>query len=456
MGGVTTRIPVPFHGDGAGVAPLTWGQVGIWHTMRRTGRTMNTGGLMALPDGTGLEEMVTVLGYICGRHEALRTRLKLAGDADPRQVVSESGEAVLEVVDIEAGEDADAAAADMERRYVVTPFEYEVEWPVRMGVIRRAGALTHLVVRYCHLSVDGFGIEAIVRDLAHLDRATGRANAPVAGLTPRELSARQHGPAGQRQSEKALRYWESLLRTIPARRFDPSGDPREPRYWEVVCTSPAMHLAMRAIGARTRSEPGHVLLAAYAVALARITGRRPSVAQVVVSNRFRPGCAEAVAHLSQPTLVAIDPADDPFEEVVERAWRTTTNAYLAGYYDTYAHEALIARVARERAEDIDISCFINDRRNQRGPVPDGPDPTEEEIRAALPRTAIRFGDRRDAYDGSLYLHVDQLPDAVELSVWADTRCLSPAQLEACTRELEAVTVEAACPSLTGRQRAAAG
>ena len=59
---VTTReIPVAFEGEGSGICAMTWGQQAIWDTIRRTGRTLNIGGVMAMPEGTPVEEITRVL-----------------------------------------------------------------------------------------------------------------------------------------------------------------------------------------------------------------------------------------------------------------------------------------------------------------------------------------------------------------------------------------------------------
>jgi hypothetical protein len=382
--------------------------------------------------------MAAVLRFIVSRHQALRTRLRFTPDGTPQQEVAASGEVALEIVDVDAGDDVDAAAEDLRRRYEFTPFDYPNEWPVRMGVIRRDGVLTHLVVQYCHLAVDGSGIDAITRDLTNL----GRPEAPVAGLTPLELAAQQRTPAGSRQSRKALRYWEETVRSIPAQRLGTSDDPREPRFWDLIHRSPAMHLAMRSIAHRTRCGVGNVLLAAYAVALARHTGRTPSVAQVLVGNRFRPGCADSVSHLTQPGICVIDVADTTFDEVVQRAWKSATNAYMHGYFDTMAQEEMLARVARDRGE-FDISCFVNDRRNPADLETLGPPPTEAELQASLPLSESWWERKLDTFDGTLYVTVDSAPDAVDVSICADTHRCGPAQIEALAREMEAVTVEAA-------------
>jgi hypothetical protein len=442
MGTATSRILVPFHGEGAGVGELTWGQQGIWLTMARTGRTMNIGGTMVLPEGNTVEDIVALLRFVVGRHQALRTRLRFLPDVLPQQEVCESGEVALELVDIGPDDDGDSTAELMRSEYELTPFDFRVEWPIRMGLIRRADRLTHLVVQYSHLAVDGFGIEALTRDLVHRDRESGSATAPVAGLTPLQVSAWQRTPSGLRQSEKALRHWEETVRTIPAQRLGDSGDPREPRFWELYLRSPAMHLAMRAVSDRTGCGVGYVFLAAYAVALARRTGRSPTVAQVLVSNRFRPGCAESVSHLTQPGICVIDVVDTTFDDVVSRAWKAATTAYVTGYYDTLRHTALMARLAEERGA-FDISSFVNDRRTQSGPPSVQPPPTPDELRAALPLTTSWWDRKLDTFDGSLYVTIDSAPDAVDLAICADTHHLGPADIEALAREMETVTVEAA-------------
>jgi Condensation domain len=442
MGTVTSRIVLPFHGEGAGVGELTWGQQTIWQTMLRTGRTMNIGGTVPLPAGSSVEETAAMLRYIVSRHQTLRTRLRFVPGGQPRQVVCESGEVALEIVDTDPAADPADAAEELRSRYELTPFDHADEWPIRMGVVRHDGAPTHLVVQYCHLAVDGGGIAAIVRDLAHLDPATGQGTAPVAGLTPLELAAWQRTPAGLRCSRRALRFWEEVVRSIPAQRLGTSSDPREPRFWELICRSPALHLAIRSIAHRTRCGPGHVLLGIYAVALARRTGRSPSVAQVLVSNRFRPGLADSASHLTQPSICAIDVLDTTVDEVVARAWKAGTRAYLNGYFDTLAHHDMLDRLRRERGE-FDISCFINDRTGQDGPQPVGPPPTVAQLRAALPQTRSWWARRLDTFDGTLYVSADAAPEAVDITVCADTHRLGPAEIEALALEMEAVAVAAA-------------
>jgi hypothetical protein len=459
----TSEIPVEFHGEGSGTGKLTWGQAGIWETIRRTGRTLNIGGTLALPAGSTAEEMAGVLRFSMSRHQALRTLLVFDRDdpdAQPLQRVVESGRTALAVLDVDGDDDPAEVAEDVRMRYETAPFDYAAEWPVRMAVVRRGGAATHLVVQYCHLSVDGGGIEALVRNLAHMDPETGEGRVPVRGVRPLDLARLQASVVGRRHSEKSLRYWEGLLGSIPAERFtgvpDPQPDPD--RFREAYCYSPAILVALRAIAARTGADTSTIVLAAYAISLARVTGQSPSVAQTVVSNRFRPGFGEAVAHLSQVGICAIDVAGCTFDQAVKRAFKAATGAFMHGYFDSRDHTELLRRVEAERGEAVDISCYVNDRRVHPAVEPGEAPPTPEELREALALTRLRWDRTMPAYDGELYLHLDSQTDgnvpgrdipeetgrpAVYLSLWGDTHRISPADLRAFAEGFEAVLVEAA-------------
>ncbi|MFG2041783.1 condensation domain-containing protein [Dactylosporangium sp. NPDC048998] len=446
----TSQVVVAFRGEGSGAEELTWAQRDVWDLMRRTGRTMNIGGTVRAAEGETVERVAALLRFVMSRHQALRTRLHPVDGGAPRQVVSESGETALEIVDVAPGEDPDTVAEALRVRYQTTMFDPAGEWPVRMAVVRSGGTLTHVVVMYYHVVVDGFGIDAVVRDLAHLDPATGRQTAAVEGVQPLELARQQRTPAALRQSEKSLRYWERQLGRIPPRPAPaPAGthDPGEPRFWEVVSVSPAMALATRTIAARTGVASGPILLAAYAVALARATGSGTAVVQVVVSNRFRPGFAEAVGNLRQFGICVIDCVLDmawgSFDEVVARAWGAAIGAYKHGYYDTAAHQELIARVGRDLADDVDLSCYLNDRRKETRDEGTGPAPAEDEVRAALPLTTRHWGVKEDTYDGTFYLHVEDVPDAIGYTLWGDTHRFALATIEQCARDMETVVVEAA-------------
>jgi hypothetical protein len=295
---------------------------------------------------------------------------------------------------------------------------------------------------YNHLAVDGEALNALIRDMSNMDPETGEAKIPHPGPTPLELAAQQRTPRLRRQSDAALRHWGRLLRSIPARRF---GDPmpaRNPRFWEVTYVSPAAHLAGRVLGERYRVDSPPLVLAAFAVALYRVTGNSPTVAQILMNNRYQPGLAEAVTPLNQPALYVLDVAGVPFADVVTAARRTTMVAGKHSYYDMSEYDRLKAEIAAERGEEIDISCFYNDRRVDFGGDPDAPLPTVDEIRAARSRTRWTWR-RLSRPNERMYFHVNDNPDALDILVPVDTVHVSPADTMRFAREVERVLIESA-------------
>lgn len=150
------------------------------------------------------------------RHEALRTRLR-GTERTPDQSLSDSGRLPLTVVDEPRPEHADAAARHLLDRLSATRFDYEREWPLRVGAVRSEGRVTHAVLVLCHLACDGHAAEQVVRDLRLLVVRGSAGRKPRA--TPMDLAVEQRGPVGVRRSERALAHWESFYRSIPPTMF---------------------------------------------------------------------------------------------------------------------------------------------------------------------------------------------------------------------------------------------
>ncbi|OLB79450.1 MAG: hypothetical protein AUI14_10285 [Actinobacteria bacterium 13_2_20CM_2_71_6] len=434
---VTDRIIVAFEGDGSGVEELSWGQRDIWMAMVRQRNWLPVGGWKPLPAGTTVEDVADELRYLMSRYQTMRTRLCFDAEGRPRQVVSDSGEIALEIVDADDDADLDVFAEALKDRYQDTDYDFVNEWPVRMAVIRHRGVPTHMVVIMCHLVTDGLG------GLVMLNEVGVRETAPVNGMQPLEQARWQRSPAGQRQNEAALRYWEGILRKVPPRRFTDSVDKRAPRHWRGEFSSPALRLAVQAIAERTKVGSSPVLLAVFAVALARTNGINPVVIRPMVSNRFRPGLADVVSMVAQYGLCALDVAEVTFDEVLERARRATMAVYKRAYYDPAQLAELVERIAAERGPEFDVGCYFNDRRIEDRQAVPGPVPTPERIHAALPDSAFVWTTQQDVPFERLIVHFDDVPDALRAIIFMDTHFVSPAEGEALLRGMEAVAVEAA-------------
>ncbi len=446
------RIIVEFAGPGAGAGPLTWGQREILPVLLRDQSSFSVGGWMRLPGGRSPEDVAADLRYVLSRHPALRTRLCLPADAgaadggQPQQVIAAAGTAALDVFDAGDADPAQVAEA-VHASYDERAFDFSQEWPVRWAVVTRRGLVTHLVSLISHLAVDGVAVLMILDDLAAW---RGRDPARPAGLTPAgpsplDLAERQAAPAALRQSQAALRYWERLLRAIPPRRLAAAASQQSPRYRQVYYDSPASFLAAQVVAAQVGVDTAAVLLAAYAVVLTRLTRLTggPAVIQAVVDNRFRPALAGVVGPVTHPGLCVMDVEGVPFTEAVRLAWRSAIGAYKYAYCDPARRTALIAGIGAERGTELDLTCYLNDRRLGSRQEPGARLPSPGEVEAALPRAELSVRRQTDKPGERCFLHINNVPGTVHFELLADTRYLPPDRIEALLRGMEAVLARAA-------------
>lgn len=445
------EIPVSFAGDGSGVSELTWAQHNIWKMMVRFGGDpVMVGGTMPLEPGTTVEHIKHLLAFIVSRHHSLRTRIRSEPDGSRRQVLHSEGEVALEIIDIGADEDPAEAGEAVRARFEESPFDIEKEWPVRMAVIRQDGVPVWFTAMYPHMAIDGYGFEALIRDLEHLDRETGEQLAPRTGIQPFQIAEQEATAASRRRSASAIRHWERLLSQVSTRRFNGPHPREDPQWWDLTTDSPAAYLAVTSIAARTGLDTGPILLGAWAVAMARVTGLNPSVIRILVSNRFRSDFAESVTVLTQPSLCVVDVAGVTFDQVAVRAWRSQFTAGKHGYYDPRDLWPLLDRVNAERGEEVDLMCYFNDGRRALAVPRPGPLPTVAELAAAVPLTRYERGIKTNVPDVKAVMDLNPAPDTINFLIRIDTADVTPQEQEVLAREVVGILVAAAfdpdCPS----------
>ncbi|MET7426096.1 condensation domain-containing protein [Dactylosporangium sp. NPDC005555] len=451
---MTERALVEFSGSRGGVCGLSWGQVAIWRAIQRMvpdDAALNMSWVTDLEGegistGTPLSRITATVRTVVERHESLRTRVRAAGDGTPVQDVAAAGTIEVHVVDATA-DTAAAEARALQERLTAPAYDYPDDWPFRAGAVRVGDVVTHAVFGICHLVTDRGGLTALVRDVVLGLR--GEPLAEPADRQPYDQALHQRSAAGRRQSEKALRYWARHLETVPLRRF-PAGTPRpagEPPFWAATLGSPAGDLAVTLLAGRERVSTSAVILAAAAVQLARQTGARETVAQVIVSNRFRPGLAGAVGPASQDGLCVIEvgppEAHDDLLRVIGRTMRASLQAYLHAQYDPAALDDLLAEVGAARGGEVDLSVSFNDRRfDSQTPVAAGETVTPAAIEALRPATTLRW-ERIEHYGARYFLHVNAVPGSLDLTLFADTAVLPAAAVEEHLRGIERLLLRAA-------------
>ncbi|GAA1625605.1 hypothetical protein GCM10009679_33320 [Saccharothrix algeriensis] len=440
----SSRIMVPFEGEGEGVEELSWGQMELWGGMRRRGTWMPVGYALPVAPGTTVAEVVAELRFALGRYQPMRTRLRFESDGRTRQVVSRRGEVALEVVDVRDDGDPAQVAELVRRRFWDSAYDFVNEWPVRAAVVRHRGLVVHRVMVMCHLVTDGFGALVMWRELSERGSDPGSAGVSLTAMQPMQQARWQRSPAGRRQCAAALRYWERVLRSMPVGLLADGGAAQRPRHWSARLTSRAMYEALIVLAARMRSDTSPLLLGVFVTAWARATGKDAVVTRVVVNNRFRPGLGESVSQVAQTGLCAVDLAGLSLDDALSRVRRRAMAAYKHAYYDPEQMEELVERVGRERGEELDLGCFYSDRRLlDRDPSVGVRVPVEREVLAALPQTTFRWESKGDEPSERLFVFINPADGVVDISVFGDTEYVSPARMEACVRGMEAVAVAAA-------------
>ncbi|GGM08350.1 hypothetical protein ACFFX1_02045 [Dactylosporangium sucinum] len=435
---IVERLEVPFEGDGAGRGPLSWGQIESWNAIRTLGHWMPLGGAVELEPGTTLEDVLDELRWHMCRHVTLRTLLRFDGETPTQEVFGSGSLTVLVYDDLDVGSVVDA--------YRDRPLDFAVEWPIRAAVIRRDGEPTHLVALLSHFATDGAGAQIMLREVRE------RPATPVEGLAPLAQARWQESPAGRRQNTGAQRHFEAVLRAMPPVRFPVPAAPASPRYWRGVLDSVALDLALRVLTARLDVDPAATLLAVFAAAVGETSGLTPVVVRPVVSNRFRAGLAGVVCTATQAGLCLID-TSGPFDEVVDRARRAALSGFKHAYFDQRDLWASVTRIGAERGSELQIGCFLNDRR---GAVPmDSPSlddlpPSLDDLPpslADLPPSSFTWITRQD-HPGlePLILDVESLAEGLRLTVHTDTRWVAPADSERLLWAMEEIALRECPPS----------
>ncbi|MEN3538078.1 condensation domain-containing protein [Microbispora sp. ZYX-F-249] len=427
------RLSVDFASDRSGTADLAWGQRDIWGAIREVGpdsaHYFNVPRLLAMPRTGGPHRPQAVgaaLAKVMGRHDALRSLVRLGADG-PYQEVAGAGTMSVELVEAAPG-DADDAAADLVARLAARSFG-DGEQPVRAGFVVRDGLVTHVALVLDHVVADWRAADVVVRDLRML-----LLRGAVAGPAPSQLlDLVREEQAAQARSDRSIAQWETLLRTVPSAMFpDAAGPGATPRYARAVLSSPRLNHAVQVLARRAGVSTATVLLVAVAMQLRELTGHEVCAITPIVHNRFDDRARNLVTSLNQLGLFTLGPCGSLPETLVS-SYPAVLASYRRARFDKPALDAMIDRMSADRGVPMFPSCCFNDLRP--GEDPGGGD-GESELEW-LPGTDKRSCDFCVAlmrWKGTL---------GVELS--ADTTRLPGSEMAALLHRLEAFVVGAAQP-----------
>ncbi len=436
-----TPVRVPFTGDRAGTGPLTWGQRAIWHAIGRTvpnDHYFNLDRVVALaPRTVPVDSALAAVAALVARHEALRTRLDLAGGVPGQRLAAEG---TLDVHLVDGGADPAGAALRARDLLAGTAFDYPAEWPLRVALVTAgAGQVSHLVLVLCHLATDGHGAEVLARDLRLL-ALRGNRGLRAPETTPLDLAEEQHSPEGHRRGAAALSYWAEQFGRIPPTMFaTPAAPPRSPRYWTGRIVSTALTGAVDALAAQHGVSGSTVLLTAAGALAAAAGGHRTTAVMPIVGNRFTTGHRDLVSTLSQDGLFVLDVDRPTFGALLRPGWQAALRGYRAAAYDPDGWDAMLAAAAEARGEPVHPYTCFNDMRLVEGP----PARTATGLRALQRDTRVDFPATQERVACRYCLHVTMDGPALVVTLTADTAYLPPAAIEGQLRAIEELLVRAA-------------
>jgi amino acid adenylation domain-containing protein len=287
---------IPRRGEG-GPAPLSFAQQRIWfqEQARPGGSDFNLALAVRLRGALDRGALQRTLDEIVRRHEILRTVFPL-GEEGPVQSVLEGRGAPLRADDVPASAGREAEVLRRARAEVAHPFDLARDTPFRALLLRLNDAEHVLVLVLHHVAADKWSFSLLLGEVASLYGAFATGAAPALPALPiqyADYAAWQRERLAGAALDEHLGFWTRHLDGAPVtlefpadfanpeERFDLARHPlRIP-----APLAGAVRTAARAEGA----TPYAVLLAAYAVLLARWCGQDDLLIGSLIANRHNAG-----------------------------------------------------------------------------------------------------------------------------------------------------------------------
>ncbi|MGY0232076.1 MupA/Atu3671 family FMN-dependent luciferase-like monooxygenase [Longispora urticae] len=218
------------------------------------------------------DRLADALATVVGRHAPLRTAYREV-DGEPRQFPRDSGPALI-VVNVEDEDAAVVAAMAEESR---RRFDLAAGQVCAFRLLRSAPGRHVLILSFHHIGTDGSSYHVFSRELSAAYRGAALPDLPI---TYPDWAAGQPPAAA-----KDLGYWVDQLAPLPAPLALPTADGPGGGRSVFLELPAALADQVRAFGQRERATVFSTLLAAFGVAVHRLSGQREFVVGTGLANR---------------------------------------------------------------------------------------------------------------------------------------------------------------------------
>src|SRR6266536_6485451 len=293
------------------------------------------------------------------RHEALRTTFRNESGVPVQVIEDEPAARPLLVTSVEqrAAGEREAAALALIRDLARIPFDLATGPLARAALVRLSPEAHVLAVVTHHIVADGWSFRILFDELSADYEAIGRGGGPDALEPPiqyADFAIWQIEHAEDGGYAPAGRFWRAELADAPSALPLPTDEPypaRQTFAGECINTTLDGSLAdaLRELAARHGTTLFAVLLAAYAVVLARLTGSDDLLIAVPMAARTRPETESVVGLLMNtvPIRIRID-RDGTLGDLV-RAVHAATARALAHQELPFARVVELVRPDRDPA-----------------------------------------------------------------------------------------------------------
>ena len=342
------KITVHFRGKRGAVAPLTWAQRRTWRGSHFKHRPFVC--VHSVPSGKSLGDVSETVRWALEEFESLRTMFPVGADGDPFQKVEETGSAEILVIPTEEST-IEADIRSVIRRLKGERFDVTAEFGALFAVMTCADVPMRLLCLVSHLGVDGHGCQALRAALG--DHLSGEHDGPSAPSTqPVDRARLEQSPKWQEKSARSLEYWKSVLERLP-----------QDEGRSAVMDSRALRGAVSVISKKHAKSATVVYLAAVSVVAGALIGRDKSSFTLPASNRLTQEERSFVGELVQFAPGVLESLDQPFEAIVDDAWKASAKGYRFSRYDEQALQQMLVELDEGSEYKRDFDFSFNDMRN---------------------------------------------------------------------------------------------
>ncbi|PJJ97216.1 non-ribosomal peptide synthetase [Lysobacteraceae bacterium NML91-0213] len=304
--------------------PLTEAQAGLWYAQRLApdNPAFNTAHALWIQGALDVAAFAVAADRAAQEATALRLRMR-DGDDGPHQVVDDAHLPRLEVSDLSAAADPDAAARDAMRRDRDTPVDpvrdrLAVQRLYRLGADRFAWYF-----RVHHLAADGYGMALFAERVCALYGAGADAGAPLAALPP--VFGEDAAYRRSERREKDAAHWREAMAGMPAATGLGGGFAAAAHdcHRHVVAIDDGLRAALLATAQRIGQPWPDVLTAFTAEYCRRMSGQQEAVVGVPFMGRLGSASARVPAMVMNVLPLRVpampDAGVDTFVQTIARA-----------------------------------------------------------------------------------------------------------------------------------------